>query len=165
MNICVYGSADLLNETCMNAAKELGKYIGEKKHTLIFNGYGDGLLGTVAQEVWKNNGDIISILPEQPQTRHIKFIYSTIIYHPKYKIQRQKLLEKYADIFIVMPEGLDVLDELLETLRLKKHGIHDKPVYIVDISPKYDLLLNLLEQLNYSGLYTVISENDFARIS
>ena len=164
MNIYVYGSADLLNEACMNAAKELGKYIGEKKHTLIFNGYGDGLLGTVAQEVWKNGGKIISILPELPRNGHIKFTSSSVIYHAKHKIQREKLLQEYADIFVAMPEGFDVLNELLETLSLKKQGIHNKPVYIVNISRKYDLLIQFLEQLNYSGLYTVVSENDFARI-
>lgn len=49
MNICVYGSADELDEKCINAAKALGSYIGRNGHTLVFGGFGDGLLGAVAE--------------------------------------------------------------------------------------------------------------------
>ena len=53
MNICVYGSADELDEKCLNAAKALGNYIGKNGHTLVFGGFGDGLLGTVADGLGK----------------------------------------------------------------------------------------------------------------
>ncbi len=42
MNICVYGSADVLDEKCMEAAKTLGSFIG------------------------KNGAKVISVLPEKP---------------------------------------------------------------------------------------------------
>lgn len=43
MNICVYGSADVPSEKCLQAAKMLGSYIGENGHTLVYGGFGDGL--------------------------------------------------------------------------------------------------------------------------
>ncbi len=76
MNICVYGFADELDEKCMNAAKALGSYIGRNGHTLVFGGFGDGLLGAVADHAWKNGAKVISVLPETPGKGHSEFLHS-----------------------------------------------------------------------------------------
>lgn len=59
MNICVYGSADVPSEKCLQAANALGSYIGKNGHTLVFGGFGDGLLGAVADEAYKNGAKVI----------------------------------------------------------------------------------------------------------
>ncbi len=63
-----------------------------------------------------------------------------------------------------MPEGLGVLDELFEILLLKQYGEHKKPIYIVNIEHKYNLLISLLEEQNCQGLFVAISENEFEQI-
>ena len=162
MNICVYGSADTLSEKFMKEARKLGEYIGKNGHTLIYGGFGDGLLGEVADEAYKNGADIISILPERPRVGHTEFQHARLTYREKDK--RKKLQAENADAFVVLPEGLGVLDELFEILLLKQYGEHNKEIYIVNIEHKYDLLISLLEEQNCTGLFTVISGNDFLEI-
>lgn len=164
MNICVYGSADVPDEDCLKAAKELGNYIGKNGHNLVFGGFGDGLLGSVADEAWKNGAKVISVLPEIPRKGHLEFLHSAQTFRKCDKRMRKKLQAENADVFVVMPEGLGVLDELFETLLLKQYGEHKKPIYIINIEHKYDLLISLLEEQNCQGLFEVISENEFYKI-
>ncbi len=100
MNICVYGSADELDEKCLQAARALGNYIGKNGHTLVFDGFGDGLLGTVADEAWKNGAKVISVLPEVPrkegiQNFHTLHRYSEMVINgcgKNYRLKMQMLL-------------------------------------------------------------------------
>ena len=164
MNICVYGSADVPSEKCLQAAKALGIYIGKNGHNLVFGGFGDGLLGVVADEAYKNGAKVISVLPEKPRKGHSEFSHSEKIFRDSDKRMRKKLQAENADAFIIMPEGLGVLDELFEVLLLKQYGEYEKPIYIVNIEHKYDLLISLLEEQNCQDLFTAISENEFEKI-
>ena len=160
MNICVYGSADVPSEKCLQAAKTLGSYIGKNGHTLVFGGFGDGLLGAVADGAYKNGAKVISVLPENPRKGHSEFPHSDQVFRDSDKRTRKKLQADNADAFVVMPEGLGVLDELFEVLLLKQNGEHNKPIYIVNIEHKYDLLISLLEEQGCKELFTVISEEE-----
>lgn len=164
MNLCVYGSADVPSEKCLQAAKALGSYIGKNGHTLVFGGFGDGLLGTVAEEAYKNGAKVISVLPEKPRKGHLEFSYPEQVFRNSDKRTRKKLQADNADAFVVMPEGLGVLDELFEILLLKQYGEQNKPIYIVNIEHKYDLLISLLKEQHCEDLFTVISEDEFDEI-
>ena len=164
MNICVYGSADVPSEKCLQAAKALGSYIGKNGHTIVFGGFGDGLLGAVADEAYKNGARVISVLPEKPRKGHSEFSHSEKIFRDSDKRMRKKLQAENADVFVIMPEGLGVLDELFEVLLLKQYGEHNKPIYIVNVEHKYDLLVSLLEEQGCKELFTAISEYEFDKI-
>ncbi len=161
MNICVYGSADIPDQTCLEVAKALGSYIGKNGHNLVFGGFGDGLLGAVAEEAYKNGAKVLSVLPEKPRKGHSEFLHSEKTFRDSDKRMRKKLQAENADAFVVMPEGLGVLDELFEVLLLKQYGEHEKPIYIVNIEHKYDLLISLLVEQNCKELFTVITESEF----
>ena len=47
---------------------------------------------------------------------------------------------------------------------LKQYGEHNKPIYIINIEYKYDLLISLLKEQNCDALFTVISEDEFYKI-
>lgn len=165
MNICVYGSADKLSKKCMHCARLLGEYIGKNKHTLVYGGFNDGLLGEVAYKAKEHNADIISIFPDKPRNGYKDFPYSTIVYREKDKRKRKKLQIDNADVFVILPEGLGVLDELFETLLLKQYGQHNKAIFIINIEHRYDLLISLLYEQNCKDLFTVINDNEIDRIS
>lgn len=164
MNLCVCGSADVPSEKCLQAAKALRSYIGKNGHTIVFGGFGDGLLGTVAEEAYKNGAKVISVLPEKPRKGHSEFSYPEQVFRNSDKRTRKKLQADNADAFVVMPEGLGVLDELFEILLLKQYGEQNKPIYIVNIEHKYDLLISLLKEQHCEDLFTVISEDEFDEI-
>ncbi len=164
MNICVYGSAGVPDKKCLDAARALDRYIGKNGQTLVFEGFGDGLLGAVADEAWRNSAKVLSVLPEKPRRGHSEFPHSEKTFRDGDKRARKRLQEEHADAFVVMPEGLGVLDELFETLLLKRYGEHGKPIYIVNIEHKYDLLISLLKERGCQNLFTVISEDEFEKV-
>ncbi len=91
-------------------------------------------------------------------------MHSTQVLRDDDKRRRKKIQAENADVFVVMPEGLGVLDELFEILLLKQYGEHKKPIYIVNIEHKYDLLISLLKEQNCQGLFVEIAENEFGKI-
>lgn len=146
------------------SCKSTCSYIGKNEHNLVFGGFGDGLLGAVADEAYKNGAKVISVLPEKPRKGHSEFSHSEKVFRDSDKRMRKKLQADNADAFVIMPEGLGVLDDLFEVLLLKQYGEHNKPIYIVNIEHKYDILISLLEEQGCKDLFTVISENEFEKI-
>ena len=65
MNITVYLGALRGNDPVLkDAVKELGRWIGENNHTLIYGGSKSGLMGYIAESVLDAGGDVIGIEPQ-----------------------------------------------------------------------------------------------------
>lgn len=144
----------------LERCKSAWKLHWEKGHTLVFGGFGDGLLGAVAEQAWKSGADVISVLPETPRKGHSEFLHSTKVFRNSDKRMRKEIQADNADAFVVLPEGPGVLDELFEVLLLKQCGEHNKPIYIVNIEHRYDLLVSLLKEQNCEALFNMISEDE-----
>ena len=159
MKICVCIPDDLSADPFhISAIKQLGKHMGKHNETLICHGYNGELADIFVTEAWKNGAKILSILPETFPDRQKEFTHSTVIYRGNDKWKRKLLMEDCADAFIVIPESKEIVQELFDILLLKKYGRHNKPVYLINIKGQCDLLVELLEQEEYGGLYVEISE-------
>ena len=65
MNITVYLGALRGNDPVLkDAVKELGTWIGENNHALIYGGSKSGLMGYIAESVLDAGGDVIGIEPQ-----------------------------------------------------------------------------------------------------
>jgi uncharacterized protein (TIGR00730 family) len=61
--------------------------------------------------------------------------------------ERKALLLERADAVVVMVGGTGTLDEATEILELKKHGLHDKPVVLLNTAGFYDGLRRQFERM------------------
>ena len=59
--------------------------------------------------------------------------------------ERKKLLEDYADAFIITPGGMGTFDEIFEILCLKQLGRTNKPIVFYNINNYYKPLFDLIE--------------------
>ena len=65
MNITVYlGALEGNDPMLKEAVKELGTWIGENNHTLIYGGSKSGLMGHIAESVLSAGGKVIGIEPQ-----------------------------------------------------------------------------------------------------
>lgn len=64
------------------------------------------------------------------------------------KRKRKELQEKNSDMFVVLPTGIGVLDELFEILVLKSRGELKQRIVIVNIEHMYDNLKVLLQDMD-----------------
>lgn len=73
-NIAVYcGSSAGLDPYYMNAAFELGEYLGSHQIGLVYGGASVGLMGAVANGCLSKNGSVIGVLPKFLKRRNRTF--------------------------------------------------------------------------------------------
>ena len=69
--------------------------------------------------------------------------------------ERKALMLARSDAVVVMAGGLGTLDEATEILELRKHGLHDKPVVLLNTAGFYDGLALQLRRMEADGFLPV----------
>jgi Possible lysine decarboxylase len=69
--------------------------------------------------------------------------------------ERKVLLLAASDPIVVMVGGLATLDEATEILELRKHGLHRKPVVLLNTAGFYDGLILQLQRMEEDGLLPI----------
>ena len=69
--------------------------------------------------------------------------------------ERKALTLARADAIVVMAGGLGTLDEATEILEQKKHGLHNKPVVLLNTAGFYDGLTIQLRRMEEEGFLPV----------
>ena len=153
MNICVFVSAADLDERYTGPAREFAGLIGKGGHTLVWGGSNTGLMKVVADGVREAGGSLVGIsvvfLRDWARTDADEMLIA------KDLAERKALMLTRSDAVIVMAGGLGTLDEATEILEQKKHGLHDKPVVLLNTAGFYDGLTLQLRRMEEEGFLPV----------
>ena len=156
MKIAVYcASGEGKKETYRDAAAELGKWIGENGHTLVFGGGNIGLMGIVASEAFQHGANVIGVLPAD-----VDFInnrpqpYCTEVIREKNMAARKDRMLHLADAFIALPGGIGTLDEVTEAIVLTRIHVFDKPVVLFNTEGFYEPFRQMLDTMIEAGFLT-----------
>ncbi|MCT2592589.1 TIGR00730 family Rossman fold protein [Streptomyces sp. N2-109] len=136
MNICVFCSAADLDEVYTAAAREFAELIGKRGHALVWGGSDVGLMKVVADGVQGAGGRLIGVSVEFLQHKARAETDDMII--ARDLAERKALMLQHADAVVVMVGGTGTLDEATDILELKKHGMHRKPVVVLNTAGFYD---------------------------
>jgi hypothetical protein len=146
--ICVYcASSSRSNKKYLDAAYQLGQIFAQKGITTVYGGGSIGLMGALARGVLENNGKITGIIPKfmmelewgNPNVTNMIVVNSMA--------ERKKLLTDKVDAVVALPGGTGTLEELAETLSLKKLGLFMQPIVILNTNGFYDTLIAFLERM------------------
>ena len=153
MNICVFLSAADLDARYTRPAREFAELIGKGGHTLVWGGSNTGLMKVVADGVREAGGSLVGIsvvfLRDWARTDADEMLIA------KDLAERKALMLTRSDAVIVMAGGLGTLDEATEILEQKKHGLHDKPVVLLNTAGFYDGLTLQLRRMEEEGFLPV----------
>ena len=145
--ICVYcSSSDRIDQVYFKAAEELAKILVEKKIIVVFGGGSTGLMGKIADTVIKMNGEIIGIMPnfmKAIEWDH-KGVYNFHFVEDMHA--RKKKFIDSSDALITLPGGSGTFEELLEAITLKRLGLHDLPIIILNTQGYFDPLIEMLNR-------------------
>ena len=153
MHITVYcGSVFGNREAYREAAAQLGKWIGENGHWLVYGGSESGLMGVVADSTLDAGGKVLGIEP--------KFFLDEGLDHPRITelIAVQTMAERKAcmiergDAFVALPGGTGTLEEISEIISLCRIGQLDKPYVFFNIEGYYDTLRVFFEEMVREGM-------------
>lgn len=119
--------------------------------TIVYGGAHIGLMGVLADQIIKNNGTIVGVMPqklvdiEQAHTELTKLHIVTSM------DERKSLIGELSDAFVMLPGGTGSLDEFFEMFTLTQLGYQNKPCAILNINHYYDHLIKFLDHATQEG--------------
>jgi uncharacterized protein (TIGR00730 family) len=149
VNIGVFLSAADLGEQYTVPAKDFGRLIGEGGHTLVWGGSDSGLMKTVADGVQEAGGRLVGVsvefLHDLARPNADEMVIARDLAHRKAELLRR------SDAIVIMVGGTGTLDEATEIMELKKHGLHAKPVVLLNTAGFYDGLALQFRRMESEG--------------
>ena len=150
--LCVYcGSAAGLDPRYPAAARELGEALAKAGIELVFGGGRVGLMGVLADAVLAAGGRVVGIIPERLRAVELAHQGATELVIAGSMHDRKRVMAERADAFAILPGGIGTLDETFEILTWRQLGLHDKPIFLVDVAGYWQPLRDLLDHLDTSG--------------
>lgn len=148
MNITVYcGSRFGEKSVFKDKAIELGNWIVESGHNLVYGGGNVGLMGTVANTVLEGGAKVYGIIPEflLDQEKGHEGLYTLEIVSSM--PERKTRMINLGDAFIALPGGPGTLEEISEIISLRRLNRTEKPCILYNIEGFYEPLRKLLEEM------------------
>ena len=147
MTIVVYCSSQAgLEEKYQQLAHDLGTWIGQNGHTLLYGGSNAGLMHITAAAAHEAGGHVIGVIPEMFR-RRIDPVCDEVVYTANLGDRKQYMIE-HGDVFVVMPGGIGTLDEWMSTLAVLTIGNDDpRPVIVANIDGLYDATVQQLADM------------------
>ena len=141
-SICVYcASSSRIDEKYFKAADELGRGIAEREMTLVFGGGARGAMGRLADAALAAGGRVIGVMPEfmvDLEWAHpgCTELIITVSMH-----ERKAGLIDNVDAVVALAGGSGTLEELIETITLKRLGKFLQPIVLVNTDGFYNPLI------------------------
>ncbi len=147
MKIVVYCSSQAgLEEKYQQLARDLGSWIGQNGHSLLYGGSNAGLMHITAVAAHEAGGHVIGVIPEMFRHR-IDPVCDEVVYTANLGDRKQYMIE-HGDVFVVMPGGIGTLDEWMSTLAVMTIGNDDpRPVIVANIDGLYDATVQQLADM------------------
>jgi hypothetical protein len=146
--LCVYcGSAEGADPRYRAAAGELGAGLAASGIELVYGGGRNGLMGRVADAVLAGGGRVTGIIPIHLREREVAHRGLSELVVAADMHERKRTMAERSDAFAVLPGGVGTLDETVEILSWRQLGLHQKPIFIVDIAGYWAPLAALFEHI------------------
>ena len=155
MNITVYLGALSGNDPVLkDAVKELGTWIGEDHHTLIYGGSKSGLMGHIAESVLSAGGKVIGIEPQFFIDEELQYDGLTELIITKDMTERKTKMIELGDAFIAFPGGTGTLEEISEVMSKISLKQLDAPCIFYNLNDYYKGMKVLMSHMIKMGLST-----------
>jgi len=144
-SVCVYcGSRFGTKPAYKIAAADLGKALAAANLRLVYGAGDVGLMGTVANATQAAGGETFGVIPVHLMNKEVgkRDLSSFVITENMH--ERKKVMFMNADIIVTLPGGAGSLDEFFEVLTWKQLGLHDKPLYLLNIDDYWAPLNTLI---------------------
>lgn len=152
MKIAVFCSAnDSIAPSYFKAAEELGSWMAENGHTLVYGGQNSGLMRCVGQAVHNGGGQIIGIIPQilvnngqRPDCLDVEIPCGNLS-------DRKDLMLAQADVCVALPGGIGTLDEVFTVAASHNIGYHCKMAILYNVEGFWDKTIDMLDDMQRRG--------------
>lgn len=150
--VCVYcGSSGAVGERYREAARELGRMLAGAGIEVVFGGGRVGLMGLLADAALNAGGRVVGVIPGALRDAELAHPGLSELVITGSMHERKRVMAERSDAFAILPGGIGTLDEMFETMTWRHLGLHDKPIFLVDIDGYWQPLRALLDHLAAHG--------------
>lgn len=151
MNITVYcGANSGKDPEFTRRAGELGTWLGQNGHRLVYGAGNAGMMGTIADAALAAGGEVLGISPEF-------FLIGEELHDGLTELRltvdladRRQIMIEEGDAYIALPGGTGTIDEITEVMslmRLGRLGKVKKPVMLYNVNGYYDSFFRFLDRV------------------
>lgn len=153
MNITVYLGANEGNDPSLRkAVQELGTWIVESGHALVYGGSRSGLMGELADSVLHAGGEVTGVEPQFFVENELQHDGLTRLIVTGDMTERKSKMIELGDAFIAFPGGTGTLEEITEVMSKVSLKQLDAPCILYDLNGHYSGLKALLRHMIEKGL-------------
>lgn len=153
MRIAVYCSAnEHIDPDFFAMTAELGRWMGENGHTLVFGGCNMGLMECIARAVHEAGGHTVGVVPSIIEKGGRMSDYVDVHIPCDNLDDRKALMVAQSDINIALPGGVGTLDEVFTVCAAASIGYHQKKVILYNMKGFWNSLLTMLDDLEAKGV-------------
>ena len=153
MKIGVFCSANgQIDRDFFRATEELGRWMAEHGHVLVFGGVNQGLMECIAQAVHDGGGRTIGVVPRIVEKTGRTSQYVDVEMACDNLTDRKQLMMDQSDVFVALPGGIGTLDEVFTVAASATIGYHQKVVVLYDLKGFWTPLIAMLDDLQRRGM-------------
>ena len=153
MNIAVFCSANNnIDPDYFRAAEELGQWIGENGHTLVYGGGNSGLMECIGKAVHEAGGRTIGVIPRILEEGRRMSDYVDIEIPCEDLSDRKAIMMERSDEFYALPGGIGTIDEVFTVAAAATIGYHRKKVTLLNVKGFWDSMIALLNDHQQKGM-------------
>ena len=152
LSICVFcGSRPGARDAYVQSARDMGRTIAENGWRLVYGAGDVGLMGEVARATQDAGGVTFGVIPDHLVKWEVGKKDLTTYVVTENMHERKKVMFMNSDVIVVLPGGAGSLDEFFEVLTWRQIGLHDKPIYLLNVDGYWDKLSALIDHVIAEG--------------
>lgn len=151
-SVCVFcGSRPGTRAPYAATAAELGAVLAAENWRLVYGAGDVGLMGEVARAAQHAGAETFGVIPTHLFRREMakQDISSFIVTSNMH--ERKTVMYMNSDAIVVLPGGAGTLDEFFEVLTWRQLGLHDKPIFVLDVEGFWKPLAALIDHVIAEG--------------
>lgn len=151
-SVCVFcGSRPGTRAPYAETAAELGRVLAHEGWRLVYGAGDVGLMGEVARAAQAEGAQSLGVIPTHLLEREVakrdvsQFVVTSNMH------ERKTVMFMNSDAIVVLPGGAGTLDEFFEVLTWRQIGLHDKPIFILNVEGYWGPLVAMMDHIIDEG--------------
>ena len=141
-SLCVYcGSKPGHSPAHVQLARQIGQWLGEQGHRLVYGGGSSGLMGIVADATSLSGGQVTGVIPKALVEKELARTSCDELLIVDTMHERKQAMADRADAFLALPGGIGTFEEFFEVWTWRQLGYHNKPIGLLNHHGFYDGLI------------------------
>lgn len=151
-SICVFcGARAGKNPAHLAAATGFGSVIARQGWRLVYGAGDIGLMGAVARRAQAEGAETFGVIPAHLVRWEVGKTDLTTYVVTENMHERKKVMFMNSNAIVVLPGGAGSLDEFFEVLTWRQLGLHEKPVFLLNLDGYWTPLLDLIDHVVDQG--------------